>query len=193
LKEKNQKRKQTKMNIVNRKGLTLSQFGLLIIIAVGLAVFSTWLAKMPDKKEVPQGQTKKVEAPEEIIEALANLEGDVGSIEEQREDISHIAEALRIGTATSESLGKKGNDYWLTELRRRVDVREAMEAWEELKRLDAKSMSIELSRQELAKIPRLRKIVEAQILSAYAKDEGLTCNFAQVDNLVTSITKDKEK
>jgi hypothetical protein len=176
------------MNTVNRNGLTISQFVLLIILATILVFLSVWLVKAPDKG-VSQDQTQKVvEAPEKIIFALANLEGDVGSIEEQREDIEKISEALNSRTVTSEALGKKGDD-WLTKIRRRVDVREAIEAWEELKNIDTKSMFVELTEEERNKVPRLRKIVEAQILSCYAKEEGLNCNHGQIGNLVDRIAK----
>ncbi len=176
------------MNTVNRNGLTISQFVLLIILAAILAFLCVWLVKAPDK-DAPQGQTQKVvEAPKKIIFALANLEDDVGSIEEQREDIEKISEALNSRTVTSEALGKKG-DFWLTELRRRVDVREAMQAWEELKDIDTKSMFVELTEEERNKVPRLQKVVEAQILSCYAKQEGLNCNHGQVGHLVDRLAK----
>jgi len=175
------------MNIVYRKGLTLGDYATIIIIAILLAYGVSWLLQMPEK---PAQVQQEVEVPEEVIFALANLEGDVGSIVEQRKNYYDISEALRIGTATTQSLGKKG-DFWLTELRRRVDVREAMEAWQELQTLADESLFRELTRQEICRIPRLRKLVEAQILSCYAKDEGLECTHGQVDNLVASISKEK--
>jgi hypothetical protein len=174
------------MNIMNKKGLTISQFVLLAIIAIAVILGGAWLAKMPANESTEE--SAQVVAPDEIIFALANVEGDVGSIEEQRADLYDIYEALRIGTATSKSLGKSGNT-WLGELRNRVNVREAMESWQELQTLADESSFRKLTRQEIGKISRLRKIIEAQILSRYAKEEGLHCNHGQVGNLVSQITQ----
>lgn len=158
----------------------------LIIFAIfGALMF--WLFYTPPISEL--AQVKEVEPPEEIIFALANVEGNVGSPMDQYGDIYKISEALRVGVATSKSLGKDGKNYWLKELRGRVAVREAVEALEELKHLETKSLFEKLSRQELGKVERLKKTIEAQIYSQYAKDEGLRFNHGQLGNLVDQITK----
>jgi hypothetical protein len=178
------------MNIVLIKRVNVCKFFLVFVIvsfvALTLKEFGC-LAKISACPEKIQVNSEVIEAPEELIFALANVAGDVGSVDEQRSDIEKISEALRSQKTTSKALGKKGS-YWLTELRRRVDVRQAVEAFEELQELEIKSCVTKLSRSELSQIPRLRKTVENQIYSQYAKEEGLNCNHAQIGNLVNQIT-----
>jgi hypothetical protein len=170
--------------VVNDSRLKRGHICLAVIFLSLLAVSMLWVGQKPTTENVPQ---QVVEPPDDIIFALANLEGNVGSAMEQRGDIYKISEALRIGVVSSSFLNKKGN--WLTEFRRRVDVREAIEAFEELKTLETKASIIKLSRHELANLPLLRRLVEAQIYSQYAKEEGLTCSHAEVGNLLSQITK----
>jgi hypothetical protein len=135
-----------------------------------------------------QVQIVESEIPEELIFSLANLESCVGSSMDQRMDLHKISEALQDGTVTSKSLGKTGQ-HWLAQLRYRVDVREAVEALRDLNELREKALVGAISRYELPRIEKLRKVVEAQIDSKYADDEDLVCTHAGLNALVERIIK----
>ena len=115
--------------------------------------------------------TKAVDGPS--FDALARLQSGRGSIKAQQEDIETLSKALNANLVTSNELRQKGD--WLTFLRRRVDVREAVLAEGRLKVLEAKAAepTVELSIKELEEAESLFSKVSRQIDSQYAMEEGL--------------------
>jgi hypothetical protein len=133
--------------------------------------------------------------PAEIKQALENLKENVGTIEEQRQDIEKINKALNNNTVTSKSLGMKVGSSWLTPFRMKVDVREAVIAWKEIVKI-----YVEISgpywyfsnaeRKKGALIERaekLYKIVLPQVESTFAKSEGLNITRCELFRVIARI------
>jgi hypothetical protein len=163
--------------------------GSLLIFIISISLLWVWFVKQPKTHKHDRVESPTIEAPVEIVSALNRVEKNLGSVAEQRRDISVISKALGDCTVTSKALGKKEKSCWLAPLRMRVDVREAVEAWEKLQELDkelAKTPKWGVSNAEKAKGKYLEgaeknyRLVCSQIGSPFAVVEGLTKNGKKI-------------
>ncbi len=123
-------------------------------------------------------QAVRIEAPKEIKDAFGRLRMNVGWIDSQRDDIEKISKALRIGKATSESLGQSGD--WLTPWRLRVNVREAVIFWDQIQHIEEKSSS-GLRDWQIKEATRLSKFVKQQVGTKYAEVEKFYVTSERID------------
>ncbi len=163
---------------IHQRGLTNDQKGLLGII-FGLAlVFMAWLFYTPS---VGSADTKidftKSSAPAEYKSALERLQDNIGTIEKQREDLCLLSKALDESSVTTEALGMNG-DWWITDLRQRVNIREAVHAWGKIKSMEAKAS--DLPEKEAEDAEKLYRLVDRRLGTRFVDSEGLTLSRAEL-------------
>jgi preprotein translocase subunit SecF len=185
------------MNIEDQSAdISMREFlKLLFLIGCGVFVILTLVYFLKKDLDSRVAKTKSVAMevkvivpPADVRQALDNLKNNIGSVEEQRQDIDKISKALKDGTATTRSLGQKGNT-WLHDFRRKVEVREAIIAWQEIQKMNAEfakspkwvtSNSEKKKGRSLETAEKLAKIVSAQIESPYARVEGFEVSHGEL-------------
>lgn len=166
--------------------------GILLIAAVIVFGVIEFGKKFNDSKP-PTVVPKVIVAPDFLKKSLENLKSNTGTIEQQHRDIDVLSKSLNDHTITSESLGQKGNS-WLSPLRMRVDVREAVVAWEEIRKIDLEVKAPRnLSNSEIRKgaltekAEKLHKLIASQIESPFAEYEGLEITHGDLYEVIARI------
>lgn len=172
---------------------------LIVLVVLGVLIIVALIATLKIRQDLKQANEKPVttiqkviKVPAEIKQALENLEKNIGTIDEQRQDIDKISKALKDGTATTGSLGKKGNT-WLHDFRRKVEVREAVLAWQEIQKMSAEfakspkwvtTNAEKKKNRPLETAEKLAKIVSSQIESSYARGEGFQISHGELYDIM---------
>jgi len=157
----------------------------MVVLAVSVTLLIYRKLTLPKTGSTP---TKQVEV--QFLEMVMELQRGVVSIERQHENIEELSKALNSGRVTTSQLGQNG-DYWLHELRRRVDVREAIQSLNRMKTLEAKAKSV--SDEEIAEAEKLFKLISPQIGTQYAESEGLQLSPGDLWRISYTISHRGEK
>ena len=123
--------------------------------------------------------SEQSEIPFEISRAIEGLEKGDGWIHIQRADIEKVSKALKDGVITSLCLRRDG-DAWIAEQTLRVNIREALVFWAQIKGMESKA-SFGFKKSAIMEAEKLALLIEEKFDAPYAKEEGLTISKAQIE------------